>query len=150
MFGQAAYVFASVALSGLLVNVLKILFGRARPRLIDEFGALHFDPFTFGYLNASFPSGHATTVGAIAGILMVWYPRWSLPFVELGLFIAATRIAAEAHYPSDVVAGFLLGSFFSIVLARWLARRGVLFRIVPGKILPAAAGGGARKSLPPR
>jgi undecaprenyl-diphosphatase len=147
LFGQAAYVFASVALSGLLVNVLKIVFGRARPRLIDELGAHHFDPFTTGYLNASFPSGHATTVGAIAGILMVWYPRWSLLFIELGLFIAATRIAAEAHYPSDVVAGFLLGSFFSIGLARWLARRGVLFRIVPGKILPPAGGGAARKSL---
>ena len=133
---------------GLLVNVIKVLFGRARPRLIDQFGAHHFDPLTFGYLNASFPSGHATTVGAIVGILMVWYPRWSLLFIELGLFVAATRIAAEAHYPSDVVAGFLLGSFFSIVLARWLARRGVLFRIVPGKILPVAAGGAARKSLP--
>ena len=76
---------------------------------------------------------------------MVWYPRWSLLFVELGLFIAATRIAAEAHYPSDVVAGFLLGSFFSIGLARWLARRGVLFRIVPGKILPAAGGRRGKK-----
>jgi hypothetical protein len=48
------------------------------------------------------------------------------------------------------VAGFLLGAFFSIVLARWLARRGVLFRIVAGKILPAAAGRAARKSLPRR
>jgi len=150
MFGQAAYVFACVGLSGLLVNVLKIMFGRARPRLFDESGALHFDPLTLGYLNASFPSGHATTVGAIAGILMVWYPRWSLPLIALGLFVAATRIAANAHYPSDAVAGFLLGTFFSIVLARWLARRGVLFRIVPGKILPVAAGGLSRKSLPPR
>ena len=108
----------SVALSGLLVNLLKVLFGRARPRLLDQFGAHYFDPLTFGYLNASFPSGHSTTVGAIVGILMIWFPRWSLLIVELGLFFAATRIAAQAHYPSDVVAGFLLGRSFR---SRWRA-----------------------------
>ena len=132
-------------MSGLFVNVVKMLFGRARPRLIDQVGAHYFDPLTFGYLNASFPSGHSTTVGAIVGILMVWFPRWSLLIVELGLFFAATRIAAEAHYPSDVVAGFVVGLFFSIGLARWLAGRGVVFRFVPGKILPVRRGRLAKK-----
>ena len=114
LFGQAAYVFSSVALSGLFVNAIKVLFGRARPRLLDQLGAHYFDPLTFGYLNASFPSGHSTTVGAIVGILIIWYPRWSLLIIELGLFFAATRIAAQAHYPSDVVTGFLSALFFSI------------------------------------
>lgn len=136
LFGQAAYVFSAVALSGIFVNIVKVLFGRARPRLVDEFGAYYFDPLTLGYLNASFPSGHATTVGAIVGILMIWYPRWRLLLVELGLFFAATRIAAQAHYPSDVAAGFLVGSFFSITIARWLASRGVVFRLAPEKTLP--------------
>ena len=146
LFGQAAYVFSSVALSGLFVNVVKVLFGRARPRLIDEVGAWYFDPFTLGYLNASFPSGHSTTVGALTGILMIWYPRWTLILIELGLFFAATRIAAEAHYPSDVMAGFLTGLFFSIVIARWLASRGVVFRFAPGKTLPVATPVSPRKS----
>ena len=70
VFGQAAYVFSSVALSGLFVNAIKVLFGRARPRLLDQVGAHYFDPLTLGYLNASFPSGHSTTVGAIVGILI--------------------------------------------------------------------------------
>ena len=148
-FGQAAYVFSSVALSGLFVNAIKVLFGRARPRLLDQVGAHYFDPLTFGYLNASFPSGHSTTVGAIVGILIVWFPRWSLAIIAFGLFLAATRIAAEAHYPSDVVAGFVVGMFFSIGLARWLAKRGAVFRFVPGKILPVPAGRTPRKSLRP-
>jgi membrane-associated phospholipid phosphatase len=146
IFGQAAYVFSSVALSGLFVNAIKVLFGRARPRLLDQLGAHYFDPLTFGYLNASFPSGHSTTVGAIVGILIVWFPRWSLLIIELGLFFAATRIAAEAHYPSDVIAGFVIGLFFSVGLARWLAKRGVVFRFAPGKILPIPAGRTPRKS----
>lgn len=146
LFGQAAYVFCAVAVSGILVNVLKVFFGRARPRLIDEMGVYHFDPFTFGYVNASFPSGHAATVGAVVGILMVWFPRWSLLLIELGLFFAATRIAALAHYPSDVATGFLVGLFYAIFLARWLASRGVVFRFVPGKILPVPASISSRKT----
>lgn len=146
LFGQAAFVFSSIALSGLFVNVAKVLFGRARPRLFDEVGAWSFDPFTLGYLHASFPSGHATTVGALTGILMIWYRRWSLLFVELGLFLAATRIAALAHYPSDVATGFTIGLFFTIVIARWLASRGVVFRLAPGKILPTPALFPPRKS----
>lgn len=146
LFGQAAFVFCAVALSGLFVNVVKVLFGRARPRLFEEVGAWSFDPFTLGYLHASFPSGHATTVGALIGILMIWYPRWSLLFVELGLFLAATRIAALAHYPSDVLTGFTIGLFFSIVIARWLASRGVVFRLAQGNILPSPALFPSRKS----
>ena len=137
LFGQAAYVFSAVALSGIFVNIVKVLFGRTRPGLIDQFGAWHFDPLSFGYDYASFPSGHSTTVGAIAGILIVWFPRWAIVIVELGLFFAATRVAALAHYPSDIVTGFTVGLFFAIVIARWLARRGVLFRFVPGKTIPA-------------
>ena len=114
--------------------------------MIDQSGAWHFEPFTLGYLNASFPSGHSTTVGAIIGILMIWNPRWSLLLIEFGLFFAATRIAAQAHYPSDVATGFTTGLFFSIVIARWLASRGVVFRFAPGKILPVPAPLSPRKS----
>ncbi len=148
LFGQAAYVFATIALAGTLVNVIKIFFGRARPKLIDQVGAWSFDPLTLGYLNASFPSGHSTTMGALTGILMIWYPRWWIVLVEIGFLVAATRIAARAHYPSDVVTGFLIGLFFAIVLARWLASRGVVFRFAPGKILPVPARIPQQKILP--
>jgi undecaprenyl-diphosphatase len=136
LFGQAAYVFCAVALPGIFVNIVKVIFGRARPVLIDKLGAWQFDPFSFGYDHASFPSGHSTTVGAVVGILIIWFPRWAIIIVELGLFFAATRMAALAHYPSDVMAGFATGLFFAILIARWLASRAVVFRFVPGNILP--------------
>lgn len=134
--GQAAYVFLSVAAAGIAVNVVKVLVGRARPIELEQLGAWHFDFLRFGYDYASFPSGHSATVGAVAGILMVWFPRWSIVIVELGLFFAATRIAALAHYPSDVVTGFTVGVFSAVIVARWLARRGVVFRIAHGRTLP--------------
>jgi undecaprenyl-diphosphatase len=147
LFGQAAYVFAAVALAGIFVNIVKVFFGRARPWQIDQLGAWHFAPWSFGYDFASFPSGHSATVGAIVGILMIWFPRWAIVIVELGLFFAATRSAALAHYPSDVMAGFTVGLFFAIVLARWLAGRGAVFRFEEGKILPRPAPVLPRKSV---
>lgn len=140
LFGQAVFVFAAVALSGIAVNILKFIFGRARPALIDAVGAWHLDPFSIGYAYASFPSGHSTTVGAVTAVFILWYPRYWLVIAEVGVVLAATRIAAVAHYPSDVVAGLLLGILSTLALARLLAARRVVFRLAPGRMLPTVIG----------
>ncbi|MEA3077018.1 MAG: hypothetical protein QOF60_1926 [Actinomycetota bacterium] len=57
----------------------------------------------------SFPSDHATAVGAVAvGLLLC---AWPLGWVAAGLaaLMAITRVYAGAHYPADVVAGLVLG-----------------------------------------
>lgn len=144
LLGQALFVFAGVGLAGIVVNILKVLFGRARPILYDQFGAWHFDFFSFGYAYASFPSGHSTTVGAVMAVFILWYPRFWLVTLQIGILLGATRIAAQAHHPSDVAAGLLLGFTVTLLLARFLASRRVVFRLVPGRLLPAVA------SLPAR
>jgi membrane-associated phospholipid phosphatase len=136
LFGQSAYLFGSVAGSGILVNILKVPIGRARPKLFDSAGAIHFEPFSIGYDFASFPSGHSTTMGAVTMVAMVWFPKWRWLILPIGFFLAATRIAAQAHYPSDVVAGFTLGMLFALSFARWLAARSVVFRLQTGRMFP--------------
>lgn len=140
LFGQAFFVFAAVGLAGIAVNILKVIIGRARPILYDQFGAWHVDLFSAGYAYASFPSGHSTTVGAVTAVFILWCPRFWLVIAEIGVVLAATRIAAQAHYPSDVAAGLLLGFTVTVVLARLLASRRVVFRLVPGRLLPAVLG----------
>lgn len=136
LFGQAGYAFLSVAVAGLIGDIIKILVGRARPKLFEEMGTLSFHPFTATYKFESFPSGHSTTLGAVAIVLMLWFPRWRPLIFVLCAAAAATRIAAEAHYPSDVVAGFLLGSLYALFLARWLAARRTVFRFRQGALFP--------------
>ena len=131
ILGHAGFVFAAIAASGILANILKVMVGRARPALFDEVGPYHFDPFTPGYLHASFPSGHATTMGAVTAILMLWLPRWRLPIGLAGVVLAATRIAADAHYPSDVAAGFLFGMLVTVVFASFLGTPRPTFRFTP-------------------
>lgn len=140
LFGQAGFAFAAVALSGLLANLLKIVVGRARPVMFDAVGPHHFEPFSVGYAFASFPSGHATTVGAVTALLVMWFPRYAALWAIVGVFLAATRVAATAHYLSDIAGGFLFGLGFTILAARFLARRGAVFRFARGKMLPAVVG----------
>ena len=70
---------AAVAAAGLLDQVLKNLLCRARPSAADA--GVFFREFPCvpaPYALASFPSGHATTVFALAAILSLWYPRWTV------------------------------------------------------------------------
>lgn len=140
LFGQAGFAFAVVALSGLLANLVKVVVGRARPAMLDAVGPHHFEPFSIGYAYASFPSGHATTVGAVTALFVLWFPRHAWLWLAVGVFLIATRVAVTAHYPSDIAGGFLLGLGFTVLAARFLARRGVAFRFQHGKILPAVVG----------
>ena len=63
----------------------------------------------------SFPSGHAATSFACATVLSAYAPRWRVPFFLLATLIALSRLYNGVHYPTDVLAGALLG-----VLVGWL------------------------------
>jgi membrane-associated phospholipid phosphatase len=127
----AGFVFAAVALSGMVGNVVKAGLGRSRPILFESDGTLALAPLSFGYASLSFPSGHAITVAAAAtAVALVWRGR---PWVALaaGAFaiaVAASRVLVRAHYPSDVVAGLFIGFAVTFLLAQVFGRRGVAFR----------------------
>jgi membrane-associated phospholipid phosphatase len=137
IYSQALFAFWAIALSGILVNFLKFVFARARPKLLDANGPYDFfSRWGAGYDFTSFPSGHATTMGALAGILVLWFPRLNALTLPFCIALAGSRVAAGAHFPSDVIVGFFLGLLFSVYLARILARRHSVFRFSGGKLLP--------------
>lgn len=115
MAGRAAFVFAAVALSGIIVNLLKVVAGRTRPKLLFTEDHHGFDPFRFGHDFASFPSGHATTLAAASVAIAVLSPQWRVPILVLGLLLAFTRVMVTAHFLSDVLAGLVLGG-----LSTWM------------------------------
>lgn len=121
------FLFATVALSGLASSLIKNVLGRARPKLYEQFGPLEFQPFTFDSDYASFPSGHATTAGALAGVLAIMWPQARVPLFLAAAWIASTRFLIGAHYVSDVVAGCLFGAGFAYFLRGRLAERRWLF-----------------------
>lgn len=130
----AAYVFVCVAASGLIANLLKRMIGRARPELFTSEGIFSFEPFAGQAVFESFPSGHATTAAALFVALALLFPRLRAGLVLAGLWVGLARVIVGAHYPSDVLAGLALGTWFSWMLATQLARRGILFEVGDGML----------------
>jgi membrane-associated phospholipid phosphatase len=106
---RALFMFSAVGVPSLATTVLKHVVGRMRPRYFESLGAFHFEPFSLAASKASFPSGHATTAAALIIAMGAVAPRWKSPVAMLALLVFLSRLAIEAHYVSDVLAGALIG-----------------------------------------
>ncbi len=61
----------------------------------------------------SFPSGH--TMHAVSfTMLAAWHePVWLLPLAVFGILVALSRVVLGLHYPTDVLAGGLVGAILA-------------------------------------
>ena len=101
----------ALALDVLLCNVmLKPLVGRMRPFTVNTGMELLINaPKDF-----SFPSGHtAASFAAAFALLFVKNKLW-IPSMILASLIAFSRLYLYVHYPTDVLAGILLGLIVSV------------------------------------
>ena len=70
----------------------------------------------------SFPSGHAAKAFLAATILSGFFVRRKKLFFTLAALVAFSRIYLGVHYPSDVLAGFALGTFWLALGTRFATR----------------------------
>jgi lipid A 4'-phosphatase len=117
-----ALLFAAIALSGIAVDLLKVIVGRPRPKLLFASGAYEFSWIGLGADHWSFPSGHAATGAALATALWCLWPRPLLFYAIGAALVAASRVVMGAHYFSDVVMGAFIGIVVTRVLATAYAR----------------------------
>lgn len=105
----------------------KHLLERPRPEWVDPITSL---------ASTSYPSGHATAAAttAVALALVVRRRPAVVAAAGLALAVAASRVFLGAHYPSDVVAGLLLGVLLATstyALMRVVTRRSAPRRADP-------------------
>lgn len=138
---RALYFFVVQLDSGLASQVLKHFFGRARPALIDKLGPHHFALFSWPAILASFPSGHTITAFAAAASLGFFLPRRYFPLPYLAaLLILASRLIIGAHYPTDVLAGALIGLACAHLTALVFGRRRIAFEVAADSFWPRPRG----------
>ena len=106
---------AAIVIGALITNVtLKNLVARTRPYEVVEGLALLIEK----QRDYSFPSGHTCASFAAAGVYWRMLPKkFGIPLVILAAMIAFSRLYVGVHYPTDVLAGLLIGLF-----AAWAAR----------------------------
>ncbi|WP_297442543.1 phosphatase PAP2 family protein [Sulfurimonas sp.] len=122
--------------SGLISILLKLFFGRIRPKGLKyedtEYGFLLFKNFDLGFVEkmkvhfttlfhspstySSFPSGHTVTIFATVMYLYLLFPKYTYLWLSLGLVFASGRILAADHFVSDVLAGMLVGSLSTLYI----------------------------------
>lgn len=105
-----------LGISQIIVQSLKILLSRERPYNIIE----KLNTFGIELKDYSFPSGHTTASFSIATTLSLNIPEL-LPFVFFAAsIIGVSRIYLGVHYPTDVLAGIILGISSSILVHMFL------------------------------
>ena len=86
--------------------LLKPLVGRIRPFAVNAAVEL----LVKAPLDASFPSGHtAVSFAAVFALKAAGSPLWK-PALAVAVVIAFSRLYLYVHWPSDVLAGALLGA----------------------------------------
>ncbi|MGV9854629.1 phosphatase PAP2 family protein [Streptomyces sp. NPDC003442] len=107
----ALWVAVTAALGTALQQAVKAALDRERPRWPDPVDSAHY---------AAFPSGHALTATVTFGLLL-WLltlhgapAKWLRLMAAVGavsvLGVGFTRLYLGVHWPSDVLAGWLLGA----------------------------------------
>ncbi|MCM9077872.1 MULTISPECIES: phosphatase PAP2 family protein [Streptomyces] len=111
--GRALRVAVVTLAASVLQQGLKVLVGRERPVWSDPVDSAQY---------AAYPSGHAMTATVVCGLLLWLLPRpgpggwpvawavaaWVVAVVSV-LGVGFTRVYLGVHWPSDVLAGWLLG-----------------------------------------
>lgn len=112
----------SLATGSLIYLILNRIVRRTRPFIaVKGLAMLGTKP-----LNYSFPSGHTTSAFAVAVIVFLCLPRkYGIPALILAALISFSRLYIGVHYPTDVLAGFLIGTLTAVVVHAFMLR---LFR----------------------
>ena len=113
------WLLAAIVAQSATVAVLKAVVARVRP---CEALAWCVPLVVVSPGSHSFPSGHATGSFAFAAFIALRAPRWAAPAFAFAALVAWSRCVLGVHYPSDVLAGALLGGLIGAGFA-WASLR---------------------------
>jgi membrane-associated phospholipid phosphatase len=121
-YSQATQLMVAFLVSALVAQVLKNLFSMPRPK--EFFAAGQYPYFIPGVTHvgfSSFPSGHTTSIFALATLLAIFEKNKKVNSCYLlgALLVGYSRIYLGQHFLGDVLVGSCIGVFLA-VLVHWL------------------------------
>ena len=113
---RALFFFVSLSASGILTNILKVIFGRYRPVMLFREGLFGFSFFAYGHPVTSFPSGHSAIITAVMMFFYFIYPKYKYIYILIAILVMMSRVILTAHFITDVIFGSYLAIFVTIYL----------------------------------
>ena len=112
---QRAILRALVALfiANIILKLCNLIYFRPRPLVNHEVNLLFYRP-----TDSSFPSNPATVGFSVAAAIWLYNRRLGALLLVLAALFGLSRIYCGVHYPSDVVAGALLGALSAYLVVR--------------------------------
>ncbi|MBU3155930.1 phosphatase PAP2 family protein [Clostridium estertheticum] len=93
-------------------GIMKHVVRRVRPCNKQEYvSKLYLKPTSY-----SFPSGHTLSSFAAAEMLSMYFTQYKLIFMTIAFLIALSRLYLYVHYPTDVIAGVIVGVICSKII----------------------------------
>ncbi len=106
----------SLATAGILCNLIKYIFGVARPKYFLLEGFERIDFFNSLHKANSFPSGHTQAAFTLAILLVIYVKKYYWIIFMIAGLMGISRIFMSMHFPSDILFGAYLGSLIPILL----------------------------------
>jgi membrane-associated phospholipid phosphatase len=122
---RALFVFLSISVSGMLVIIIKFIFGRYRPKMFLQEQLYGFKFFQLKGKLTSFPSGHASTIVALMLALYFINPKYRVIYFVIALVIVISRVLVCHHYLTDAVFGSYLAIVTTVCLKHFMEKRGL-------------------------
>jgi membrane-associated phospholipid phosphatase len=103
---DTALLASTLAGNGAVTAIAKQHYSRQRPFLVDP----NIKPPISKPIGSSYPSGHASSAFAAARVIAELAPDLATEAYSLATQVAVSRVYAGVHFPTDVVAGAMLGT----------------------------------------
>jgi membrane-associated phospholipid phosphatase len=121
-WSRACQLISAFVVSALLAQILKNVFSMPRPKQFFPPGQYPY--FIDGYTHigfASFPSGHSTSVFALATLLALFdkNKKGNVIYLLVAVAVGYSRIYLGQHFLGDVLTGSFIG-VLTAVLIHWL------------------------------
>lgn len=123
MLCKSIYIGATVLTAAIITTTLKHSINRTRPFVTYAY----LEKETMGG-SPSFPSGHTSDAFSLATSVSIAYPKWYVivPVYTWASAIGYSRMSLGVHYPSDVLAGAIIGAGSAYLCYRgqkWLNKK---------------------------
>ncbi len=117
-------VVVSLAVTLIVVDILvKPYVGRVRPFEVTDFPLIVPAPTSF-----SFPSGHTAYAFAAATCIAYYNRKWGIMALVFAAIVGLSRMYLYVHWPTDVLAGAIVGMVIALGCIRFMSRYVPYFR----------------------
>jgi len=103
---------------GIFVEFIRFFYYRPRPELV-----LSIEPLIRTPGISSFPSGHTATFFALAVAMFFFNRRLGWWFTISAVLVALARVLTGVHWPSDILAGMIVGIVSAFIIRKLLNRK---------------------------